>query len=205
MSGRETDFWIPRPRSERATNYNPGRWVCSRQSGKCDGFFRVYGQKMKCPLWDKCREDLKNNYEWAYGKKTNGRFIGCGDPERNEEHWYRGHVLRRVFNPEHEKEEKRKYKMRHREEINQKKRERRARNRKESKVKEKKVILPCGEDCENCPYPVCQYTDIDDDNTEKAEQKKKKAEAQKRWREKKRSQQARPEDNIKIKEEKDHG
>lgn len=198
MRSGETAHGIPRPRGERATNYNPGRWVCSRRPGKCDGFFRVYGQKMRCPLENKCKEDLKNTYEWGYGEKINGRFIGRGEPERTEEHWYRSHVLRRVFDPEHEKEEKRKYKLRHREEINQKKRERRARNRKESKVKEKKVILPCGEDCENCPYPVCQYTDIDEDNAVKAEQKKRTAEAQKRWREKKRRQQAQPEDHTKI-------
>lgn len=152
---------IPRPRTADAARLNPGRWICTLQPGQCGGIFRVYGQDMACPLWERCREDA-NRYEYSLGPKVSGRYMSLDtDMEHRQRHGKRLSDLRAAFCP-------RRY------ERTDEQRERHARYVRERRRKQReamapppepeRIYLPCGEDCANCPWEACRYTDEDKDS-----------------------------------------
>lgn len=176
---------IPRPRTEGAARYDPGRWICNKRPEKCDGSFRVYGQDMKCPIRARCFWGRRNTYQWTPGSKTWGWYLDLATEDREAIHGRRRAQLRDAFCREEELEAGRRYREAHREELAARDRLRRKREAPPPAVK---TTLPCGEDCENCPYDACLYTDRDTDQLEADAAKER---ARRQSREKYRRQKAR--------------
>lgn len=160
---------IPRPQTDAAVRHNPGRWVCNTKPEKCGGIYRVYGQDMPCPLRAKCYWGGKNTYEWTWGRKEWGRYPEMDiDIAWAREHGTRLAQLQQVFAP-HLRRKQRTSEQRERDTESQ----RRSRRKKAASNFQtfgnlmRRQPLPCGEDCENCPYDECMYTDQDLDAAEK--------------------------------------
>ncbi|WP_251447025.1 hypothetical protein [Vermiculatibacterium agrestimuris] len=157
---------IPRPLTDNAARHNPGRWVCNIRPERCNGIFRVYGQDMPCPLRDKCLAGRRNTYQWTPGHKLAGRY-----PEMDlDADWHRHHgtrlaQLQQAFAP-----------LLRRKQRTPEQRKLHAEWQREARRRQqvdghaapplRRVPLPCGEDCENCPYDACPYTDEDLDAIE---------------------------------------
>lgn len=159
---------IPRPLTDGAARYNPGRWICNKRPEKCNGIFRVYNQDMLCPLRAKCYWGRGNTYEWTPGEKVQGRYPRLDASNWRREHGERLVWVQRVFAPERSAAIAAKYRMAHKEQLAAKQKERycKANPPKPPKAPSRQP-LPCGEDCEGgCPYDTCPYTDADLDAME---------------------------------------
>lgn len=159
---------IPRPLTDNAARHNPGRWVCNIRPERCNGVFRAYGQDMPCPLRDKCLAGWRNTYQWTPGHKLAGRYPGMDlDADWRRRHGTRLAQLQRVFAPLLRRRQ-RTPEQRERHAEWQRAARRRGQVGKPVDVPLHRVPLPCGEDCENCPYDACIYTDEDLDAIEAA-------------------------------------
>lgn len=152
---------IPRPLTDAAARHNPGRWVCSKRPEQCDGTFWVYSQPMACPIRAKCFWGRDNTYERTPGPKRQGRFLSMDiDASWRREHGNRLACLQAAFAPELRKwAPTAEYK----ETRARKAREKRAAQRVDTPPPVK-TILPCGEDCGNCPFDSCRYSDAAEDD-----------------------------------------
>lgn len=159
-------FVIPKPRSGKSRDFDPSRWVCCRRPEKCDGNFRVYGQSYPCPLREKCAAGGKNSYEWSYGRRVQGRY-----PLLSEHYchrtawWHRRNGLMMAFRPDYLAEKRKIDRQRHGKEYDRRQQARRKAARERARAAEepwaRRELLPCGEDCENCPWGECRYGDAD--------------------------------------------
>lgn len=140
-------------------NYNPTRWVCQFPAERCNGIFYVYSESRPCPLAHKCLHTHRRTpLEYRYPQKhPNQRVLSLSDPQRYLEHAKRSCDLRRTF-LQGEDHPSRRYYNKHREYMLQL-------SRNQYLAKKKKVVggelLPCGNDCANCPYDDgCHYEDM---------------------------------------------
>lgn len=152
---------IPKPRTAKSCDFDPARWVCCKRPEKCDGTFRVYAQSFPCPLHEKCKQGLKNQYEWSYGYRYRGRYQLLSEHFGHKFAWdSRRNDLMRAFRPDYLAEKRKINRQRHGAEqdrrANAKKAAARAQRRAEPSADwARRGLLPCGEDCGNCPFGDC--------------------------------------------------
>ena len=203
-------------------DYNPGRWVCVKGLDQCDGTKRIYGEKRPCPLAGKCVDDPRNRYEFPLTRiGTSGRFAEYKDLNWNKRHAAELDTLIWCFAPEIKLERARKARAdpAKREQENRRQRERAAKKRQAREEQRylpeeeeepldkfgpgaRHKLLPCGEDCRNCPKGgYCKYTDPDEDelylkeyptakvwSTKSVEAREKKRKQELEWQRKKRAE-----------------
>lgn len=145
-----------------------GKWVCVVKPNMCDGKRLLNGRLVDCPLKAYCERDAREGRRWQYEypcTKRYGYILETTDPNHGRAHQKRGHVLRMVFSPEYvaqERARRRQWDAEHRDQKREYLRRWRAQKEPPKKIAVR-ATLPCGEDCENCPYDVCQYTDRAED------------------------------------------
>lgn len=152
---------IPKPKSEKSRDFDPSRWVCCKKPEKCDGNFRVYGQNFPCLLRKKCILGAKNDYQWSYGRRSQGRYPLLAEHFNHRAVWNdRRNGLMRAFCSDYLAEKRKINRQRHGKEYDRKYNEKRAKKREQERPKlleewAKRGIFPCGEDCFNCPFEDC--------------------------------------------------
>lgn len=146
------------------------RWICTWPARNCNGKRYLKGRIEDCPLAQRCLDPSYKVtlYEFP-SHRVNGNIRELLDPLQPREHTRRRYSLIKVFDPElhrrrldRKNELKRKYRRRAaaRKLMEQAVRELEASVKSMSRVS---ITLPCGEDCANCPYDECRYTDADVD------------------------------------------
>ena len=156
---------IPRPLTDDAARYNPGRWVCNVKPEICNGMFRVYGQDMPCPLYARCLCGDTTKYQYPLGKKYMGHYqVLYTDSDRARKRALQDRVYKRLFGGVKSKPRTAEQKERDAAWAREKRRRDREANPKPVALPER-PLLPCGEDCAGgCPYDgPCPYTDADID------------------------------------------
>ena len=178
---------MPGPGTEK---HYAGRYICQQSVKDCRGLFKLCGRWMPCPLWDKCLacRDKHGQLEefWPVGQFN--RLLIKSTPNWTREHQDRFIAAKRAFTTQLT-EYFAKYREDNRDVINEQKREYvqriREKQQKENGMLDedpmeghgnnaigygmgaRHILLPCGEDCRNCPQPEgpkrCPYTDEDED------------------------------------------
>lgn len=148
---------IPKPRSEKARDFDPSRWVCCKRPEKCNGNFRVYGQNYPCLLREKCKNGTKNDYEWSYGARKRGRYPLLAEHFNHRAVWDdRRNGLMTAFCGDYLAKKRKISRKRNGKEYDRRANEKKAARRALERAQEPpKSVLPCGEDCFNCPWEDC--------------------------------------------------
>lgn len=163
-----------------------GRYICQKPRSKCKGEFKQCGEWKPCPLRRACLacEDEQGQLErfWPFGKY--GKLLIQSEPGWNRKHSDKLRELKWAFVPEVMKTYYGQYLQENRDRIQQNRRIweglRKAMEKPEVVTEPDRgdqtaefgqgarhLLLPCGEDCRNCPLPggpaECPYTDEDED------------------------------------------
>lgn len=150
------------------------RWVCTRRVSECDGYRIVRGRNEPCPLkrvccdaWlfdfeDKWREALYEYPCTRFGDTIREISEHDDPPDRAKQRNKRREDIILAFWAEDIRAYR--YEYNHRPEVIERRRiwerNRMTKTRLMAHKKAKqRYVLPCGEDCENCPYGECRYTD----------------------------------------------
>ena len=161
------------------TSGKPGQLVCILDPAECNGYITFYGRKVKCRLYDRCKASIngkKTEYEYScytdkylgdkkYDKYTKiGARLNLGYPvfretkqEESSRFTKRKHC-RIAFDPDYAKKYKQWI-----DNATEKDKIERSKNREDkyyekiSDINSSTKLLPCGEDCDNCPYDECIY------------------------------------------------
>lgn len=156
---------IPRPLTDDAARYNPGRWICTMSPEQCGGVHRVYSQDMPCPLYTKCLQGNRTMYEYSLGAKVNGLYLALHtDVNRRQRTTAQNRMYKRLFGGIKSKPLTPEQRAAATAWMREKRRREREANPKPMALPER-PLLPCGEDCAGgCPYDgPCPYTDADID------------------------------------------
>ena len=175
-------IFLDRYNSDQFTsNYDPCANVCILDPSKCNGLRISYGQIVRCRLYNKCiysdkteyefsmytEEYLNSKYDKIKSKVDEGRKI-CGSypiygQMAKEQHMYgkrnvRKENLYRAFIDGYD-EKYRKGKCEVQAKISKRKRaeDLLKEDLEKASIDREDMILPCGEDCDNCPYDECIY------------------------------------------------
>lgn len=145
------------------------KYICVRSAKKCDGFRMLNGRRVPCPLSDSCLYEYLSNPEYretAYDYpcstyRGHARWLARSHDEKMARD-RRYAELNYIFGDTKQKslERQRKHRAAEREKQGRERDRPQITHRSRKKVRD---VLPCGEDCENCPYDSCIYTDADMD------------------------------------------
>lgn len=146
------------------------RWICTWHPQRCNGRRYVKGRIEDCPLAYRCLDPAYRVtlYEFP-ALRIRGNIRELVDPAHRMQHARRYRVLIEVFDPERHRrilDRKNELKRKYRRKAAARKLMEQAIRELEDTVRQKNrvsVTLPCGEDCANCPYDECRYTDADVD------------------------------------------
>lgn len=153
---------------------NSGKWVCVRDPAKCHGRIFRAGRSVSCPLLGYCAAEKLLGRKWAYEYKATICHnvmleLGVAEPGDNYERAKKRKEYIKLFAPDLYEDMRRKecqrvqrYYRDNREAVLAKKRQRYAVEH-PPQSPDPRPTLPCGEDCENCPYETCRYPDKDGD------------------------------------------
>lgn len=186
-----------------AYDQNPGRWVCVLSAAHCNGKRSVHGKVEPCPLRGRCGMEPPNFYEYPLTKEKGSHYYReLVDPHRTRQHQERWEDVMQGLFPDL-------WKTRIARNRKRSKSVQEAKDRYEEKQRQEQLVrdwwdvhdeipgqggrgarhllLPCGEDCYNCPNGgECLYTDEDEDElvhqeklaAQRERQRKKREEAQ---------------------------
>lgn len=147
---------IPKPKSEKSRDFDPSRWVCCKKPEKCDGNFRVYGQNFPCSLRKKCILGAKNDYQWSYGRRSQGRYPLLAEHFNHRAVWNdRRNGLMRAFCSDYLAEKRKINRLRYGKDYDR----RYNAKRKKKGARVLTEVAVCGEDCLNCPFEECKMAE----------------------------------------------
>lgn len=175
---------MPGPGTEK---HDAGRYICQRSAAECKRRFKQSGVWEPCPLAAKCARspEARGQLErfWPLGKY--GKLLVQSSQKWNEEHLKRRNELKNVFAKEEMRAYYAAYRKRKPEKAEAAQAKFAAKKQAEKELLEelerdihadqtisfgegaRHLLLPCGEDCRNCPEPegpdACPYTDTDED------------------------------------------
>lgn len=160
-----------------------GSYICQRDASKCKG----YVNGAPCPILNRCRraKDTTGQLERLWPMGNFGKLLIKYTPNWREENKKRRAEVIQAFAPEIPRGYSKKY----REKNPEKHKESKKRSYEKTVVLPREalaealrdihesmgtfgtgarhLLLPCGEDCRNCPLPkgpaACPYTDADED------------------------------------------
>lgn len=161
-----------------------GKWVCTKTFRVCKGTIYLHGEVVDCPLMPYCAADEILGRRWEFEfpcHKKSGSILELTDPDHGKEHLRRFCALRKVFATPEQQQRIREQRDRYNEYRRAKRHaQREAAPPKVSEMKARET-LPCGEDCENCPYDECRYPDYDIEEVLRERQKSEKKERRRQY------------------------